>query len=93
MSFLDLYKDALSEGLFLEGYHLVADCAEVKQIEHVDFENLRVAELLKSVLKFCLLAAQICPQRVLKLGSEISWHVGLVVLTIFIRGLVSLLFM
>ena len=63
--------DVLCEVQFLFAYHVVSDCAEIKQAEQVDLDELMVVKLLKSVLKLRLLGAQIGPQRVFELSLEL----------------------
>ena len=38
-------------------------CGEVKQVKHVDFEDLKAADIVKSVIELCLLAAKVGPKR------------------------------
>lgn len=52
---VDLSNHALCEVKLLRLDHFVADSADVKKTEEVDFEDLRVVQLLEGVLEFTLL--------------------------------------
>ena len=66
-------------------------CAKIEQIEDIDFEKLIVGQLFKSVLKFSLLPAKICPERISKLSLEIGRDEGRRLLTLLSLRLLILL--
>lgn len=77
LGFSNCVDNALRKVLLLNFDHFVADCAEVEQVEDVDFQELVVRQLLEGVLELSLLAAQVSPERILELRSEVNWCVRL----------------
>ena len=57
--------------MLLDIYHFMANRAEVKQVEDVDFEELVVGQLVESILEFGLLTDKVRPERILELRCEV----------------------
>jgi len=57
-----LITNVFGESLSLDLEHFAAHGAEVKQSEHIDFQNLEVGKLIHCFLEFSLLTREIRPK-------------------------------
>ena len=60
-NFRNLTQDFLGESQFLYLELAVWQSAEVKQIEHIDFQQLEGANIVEGIIKLCLLSAKVGP--------------------------------
>ena len=67
-------EDLLGKHLLLRLNHLVWHCAEVEQVEDVNFEYLEVRNLLQRIWEFSLFPAEVSPKWVPQLCCEVFRH-------------------